>query len=124
MPEYKLKEYKEEYKKILEKATIENKEISSKYYQKKANKLLKRLKKYEHNHLLSINDFDVDFDNNSMERDLRMIRNKTKIAGCFRSIEGAKYFADMMSIIKTSIKRNINPFTSICNIFNNEVLFA
>ena len=124
MPEYKLKEYKEEYKKILEKATIENKEISSKYYQKKANKLLKRLKKYEHNHLLFINDFDVDFDNNSMERDLRMIRNKTKIAGCFRSIEGAKYFADMMSIIKTSIKRNINPFTSICNIFNNEVLFA
>ena len=74
--------------------------------------------------MLFINNFDVDFDNNSMERDLRMIRNKTKIAGCFRSIEGAKCFANMMSIIKTSIKRKINPIMSISKIFNNEILFA
>lgn len=124
MSKYKLEEYRNEYENILEKASIENKEISSKYYQQKADKLKNRLIKYEHNHLLFINNFDVDFDNNSMERDLRMIRNKTKIAGCFRSIEGAKCFANMMSIIKTSIKRKINPIMSISKIFNNEILFA
>ena len=124
MSKYKLEEYRNEYENILEKSSIENKEISSKYYQQKADKLKNRLIKYEHNHLLFINNFDVDFDNNSMERDLRMIRNKTKIAGCFRSIEGAKCFANMMSIIKTSIKRKINPIMSISKIFNNEILFA
>ena len=59
-----------------------------------------------------------------MERDLRMIKGKTKISGGFRSIEGAKLFADAMSIIKTSIKRNINPMQSILDIFENKVLFG
>ena len=43
-----------------------------------------------------------------MERDLRMIKGKTKISGGFRSIEGAKLFADAMSIIKTSINQKEN----------------
>ena len=124
LPEYKIQEYEQEYDRILERALLENEEISSTYYKKKAKKLANRLKKYKHNHLLFIKDFDIDFDNNAEERDLRMIRNKTKIAGCFRSIEGAKCFADGMSIIKTSIKRGINPFDSILNIFDGQVLFA
>lgn len=124
MPKYKIIEYEKEFDSILEEALLENEEISSSFYKEKAQKLLNRLKKFKHNHLLFINNFDVEFDNNSEERDLRMIRTKTKIAGCFRNIGGAEVFGDIMSIIKTSIKRGINPFESINYIFNNKVLFS
>ena len=36
----------------------------------------------------------------------------------------AQNFANTLSIIKTSIKRKINPYYSIKAIFNSEVLFA
>lgn len=71
-----------------------------------------------------IKDFKVRFDNNISEQDLRMFKIKNKISGCFKSIEGAENYASILSIIKTGIKRNINPYESICNIFNNNELFA
>ena len=71
-----------------------------------------------------IKDFKVRFDNNISEQDLRMFKIKNKISGCFKSIEGAENYASILNIIKTSIKRNINPYESICNIFNNNELFA
>ena len=116
--------YEKTYDKILEKALIENQNIASSYYRDKAEKLRRRLIKYKDNHLYFLKDFSVPFDNNAMERDLRMIKGKTKISGGFRSIEGAKLFADAMSIIKTSIKRKINPMQSIKDIFENKVLFG
>lgn len=122
--EEKIKEYEIEYDKILEKAIIENENIKSSYYRDKANTLIRRLRKYKENQLLFIKDFDVSFDNNAAERDLRMIKNKTKISGGFRSFNGAKIYADMMSIIKTSIKRKLNPFESIRCVFENKILFA
>lgn len=120
----KIKEYEEEYDKILELAKEENKEIKSSYYKDKANKLYRRLKKYKNNHLYFIKDFDVPFDNNLSERDLRCFKNKTKISGGFRTMKGAISYVNALTIIKTSIKRNINPFDSIRAIFNNEVLFG
>ena len=62
----------------------------------------------------------MPFDDNLSERDLRMIKGKTKISGGFRSMDGARAYADMMSIIKTSKK---NPYESIDLIFQNKVLF-
>ena len=38
-------------------------------------------------------------------------------------MKGAISYVNALSIIKTSIKRNINPFESIKAIFNNEILF-
>lgn len=120
----KIKEYEEEYDKILELAKEENKEIKSSYYKDKANKLYRRLKKYKNNHLYFIKDFDVPFDNNLSERDLRCFKNKTKISGGFRTMKGAISYVNALTIIKTSIKRKINPFESIKAIFDNEVLFG
>ena len=121
----KIEEYKKEYDNILELAKEENKKIKSTYYRtKKAMPLYNRLLKYKQNHLYFIEDFQVPFDDNLSERDLRIFKNKTKISGGFRSIEVAQDFVNALSIIKTSIKRNINPFESIKSIFDNEVLFA
>ena len=65
----------------------------------------------------------MPFDDNMSEQDLRIFKNKTKISGGFRSIKTAQNFANSLSIIKTSIKRQINPFDSIKAIFENQVLF-
>lgn len=119
----KIKQYKDEYLKILENAKEENKEIKSSYYKEKANKLLRRLTKYMNNHLYFIEDFNVPFDDNLSERDLRIFKNKTKISGGFRTINGVQSYVNALSIIKTSIKRGINPFESISAIFNNQILF-
>ena len=121
----KIEEYKKEYDNILELAKEENKKIKSLYYRsKKAIPLYNRLLKYKQNHLYFIENFKIPFDDNLSERDLRIFKNKTKISGGFRSIKVAQDFVNVLSIIKTSIKRNINPFESIKAIFNNEVLFA
>lgn len=120
----KIKEYEKEYDNILELAKQENKEIKSIYYKDKSDKLYRRLKKYKNNHLYFIKDFDVPFDNNLSERDLRCFKNKTKISGGFRTINGATSYVNTLTIIKTSIKRKINPFDSIKAIFNNKTLFA
>lgn len=121
--EDKIKEYKNEFNKILELAQVENKSIKSSYYREKANKLYRRIKKYERNYLHFIEDFNVPFDNNTSERDLRIFKIKTKVSGGFRSMKGAENFVNTLSIIKTAKKRNINPYHAIKRIFDGEELF-
>ncbi len=93
-------------------------------YKVKVEKLRRRLLKYKESQLLYIRAYNIPFDNNLIERDLRMIKNKTKILGGFRTVEGAKEFASSMSVIKTSIKRKINPLGSIRDIFDDKELLG
>ena len=120
----KINEYIDEFDTILDLAIAENKTIKSSYYKDKANKLCRRIKKYKNNHLYFIKNFEVPFDNNLSEQDLRIFKTKTKISGGFRSMKAAEHYVNALSVIKTSIKRKINPFESIKQIFDNEVLFA
>ena len=55
---------------------------------KEETSLLNRLKKYKRNHLLFLHDFNVPFDNNMSERDLRKCKNRQKMSGGFRTEAG------------------------------------
>ena len=122
--EEKIDEYVFEYQSILELAFQENKSILSKTYRGKAEKLRKRLLKYQHNHLAFIFNFKVPFDNNLSESDLRIFKTKTKVSGGFRNMNVAQCFADSLSIVRTARKRKINQNDVIYDIFAGKVLFA
>ena len=76
--------------------------------------LIDRLKKYKGQVCLFLENFSIPFDNNQAERDIRNIKVKTKVSGCFRSFDGAVEYLDIMSYIGTARKHGINCLRLFC----------
>jgi len=82
--------------------------------------LLLRLRDFKVEILRFLYDSDVPFTNNLAERDLRMMKLKQKISGCFRTEHGARTFAIIRSFISTVQKQCKNIFQYLSDVFNNQ----
>lgn len=62
----------------------------------------------------------VPFTNNLAERDIRPAKSKLKVAGCFRTMNGAQCYARIHGFISTVRKQQLNPFKELRNIFEGK----
>jgi transposase len=81
----------------------------------KTGSLVDRLILHKDKYLLFFTDFNVPFDNNQAERDIRMFKVKQKVSGCFRTMDGARDFAIIMSYVGTARKHRVPGFIALKN---------
>jgi len=83
--------------------------------QSKGKNLLDRFIEYKDETLRFFTNLLVPFTNNLAERDLRMIKVKEKISGCFASFKGAQMFNRIRGYISTVKKNNKSVFEELRN---------
>lgn len=107
---FQLSFFEQTYDKIL--ATAERKHPSparpanqrGRLKQSPERNLLDRLIRHKDKGLAFVGDFDVPFDNNLAERDIRMVKIQQKVSGGFRTPDGANVFCQVRAFISTARK--------------------
>jgi transposase len=82
--------------------------------------LLDRFRDFKPQVLAFMYDSRVPFGNNQGEQDVRMMKVKQKVSGCFRTVEGGERFARIRGYISTARKNAVNAFDAIKNAFDGK----
>ena len=85
--------------------------------------LLDRLHKHKAGVLAFMYDFRIPFDNNQVERDVRMIKVQQKVSGAFRTDDPAHAFCTIRSYISTARKHGLNAIDAIYNAFLDQPFY-
>ncbi len=116
-------EYETYQKRYLDLISLGRSEYKSDYqtnaYKEDEVKLLNRMEKYIHNHLLFLEKFYVPFSNNRAEADVRHVKIIQKI-GKFRSIDGANHYVVTRSCCSTYQKNEVSIYHSLQTLLNNK----
>lgn len=111
----------QEYEAILARGWEENPTPTQRAKGKSFN-LLKRFAEQREAIWQFILNFQVPFDNNLAERDLRMMKVQQKISGCFRSPEGAVQFCELRSYLSTIRKQGLSVWEALGSLFQGSPL--
>lgn len=112
-----LKEILNKYDEIVSKGFKEYKELKHKYEYVNEENLLKFLRDYKDNITFWMKDFTVPYSNNFVESLLRMIKTKMKISLNFKSLDQARYFANIRSYTETCGNFGINKPLALKKLF-------
>jgi len=81
--------------------------------QSKARNLLDRFRDHPDEVLAFVHDFDVPFDNNLSERDLRMMKLRQKISGTFRNLDALLAFCRIRTYVATARKNGLGALEAL-----------
>jgi transposase len=82
--------------------------------------LLLRFGDYKAEVLRFICDAKVPFTNNQAENDLRMMKVKQKVSGCFRGEAGTQKFVRIRTLLSTARKQGWKIIDAIADLFNGK----
>lgn len=88
----------------------------------KARNLAERLDTQRTEVLAFVDDFAVPFDNNLVERDIRMLKVQQKVSGCNRSWAGALAAAGLRSYLSTMVKQGHTVTAVLQSLFNGNLV--
>lgn len=122
-----LHNFEHDYTQILERGRKDIPELKPNLEAKRGRKkshpsqnLWNRLANYKSETLAFMHDFRVPFSNNQGEQDIRMIKVKQKVSGCFRSEVGAEVFCQIRGYVSTVRKNGLNIFDALVNVFKGK----
>ena len=115
------------YQEILDLAFKENPEVPKtgkrgRTKQTDGRNLALRFDQYRSDILRFMRNFTVPFDNNRAEGDIRMMKVRQKVSGCFRTPEGAKDFCAIRGYLSTMRKQGHNAFDVLVAVFKKQIL--
>ena len=116
-----MERYSLRYDELIAQGYEANKSTRGRLAKKEEKKLLNRLVKYKANHLLFLYDFRVHYSNNMSEKDLRICKNREKMAGGFRKASGREMYCRIISFIETVKRRGLNIYHSIMALMAGEL---
>jgi transposase len=127
LSEQQIQDFEDRYQQILDEGHAQNplpplppnaKKKRGRRKKSKPRNLLERLDEHRAEALAFMYDFNVPFDNNQAERDLRMMKVQQKISGLFRTEDGAKAFCRIRSYISTARKNAVGAMDALTRLFS------